>query len=128
MKLQQSDNKGILEFILVFFKVSVTYVALSIPINNLCGNNFFNISCFQSFPYGLSFGFPSFYYFYLIDHRYVLHGFTQYIIENLIVLLVGSTICHVIKNSCKILNYLSGISILVIVFYLASFLYCYTSF
>lgn len=122
MRIQQSNNKGILKFLLVFFKVSVTYVALSIPINHLCGNELFD------FPYGLSFGFPSCYYFFLIDHRYVLHGFSRYVIENSIVLLVISTICFAIKVPSKILNYLSCVSLLIIVFYLVSFLYCYLSY
>lgn len=127
MIIQQSNNQGLLRLFLMFSKLSVVYFTLSIPVNHFWGNDFFYIGS-HSFPYGLSFGFPPFYSFYLIDHQYVLHGLTGHIIENIIILLVLSIMCFVIRIPNKILNYLLRISLRIIVFYLVSFLYCYFSY
>ena len=124
MKIQRFNKQGAFKLILIFFKLTVIYFALSIPINHIVGNYLFHITVLP-YPYGISLGFPPFYFFYLIEHQYVLHGFTNYLNENLIVQLVGSIACLLLKVPNKIVNYLFGISVLVIVFYLASFIYCY---
>lgn len=124
MKIQRFNKQGAFKLILIFFKLTVVYFALSIPINYIFGNKIFDIDIFY-FPYGMSLGFPPFYSFFLVGHQYVLHGFDRYIIENIIVLLIVNMVCAVINIPNKIINYLFGISVLVIVFYLTSFIYCY---
>lgn len=124
MKIQRFNKQGAFKLILIFFKLTVIYFALSIPINQIVGNYLFHM-CVSPYPYGISLGFPPFYSFFLVDHQYVLHGFRRCFNENLIILLIVSIACLLLKVPNKIINYLFGISVLVIVFYLASFIYCY---
>lgn len=126
MKIQRFNKQRAFKLFLMIFRLTVINCAFSIPINHIFGNYLFHM-CVSPFPYGISLGFPPFYFFYLIEHQYVLHGFANYLNENLIVQLVGSTACVLLNIPNKIINYLFVISVLVIVFYLVSFLYCYIS-
>lgn len=102
----------------------IAFCAVSIPINFLIGNKLFCDSLFF-YPIGLSFGFPPFFYFFLVEHHYILHGFTKYLLLNFFIILTMAFIINRLDISKKVFSFILGISLLVMIFYLISFLYCY---